>query len=284
MRSEQEIMSLILDVAKADERIRAVLLSGSRANPAAPKDIYMDYDITYFVGDITPFYNNPAWVEERFGKPLIMQMPENMTILPPAGDGHFNYMMIYPDGSRIDLSFEYKRYVDNGEPAVVLLDKDNRNGFLPPLPAPDDKNWHIKPPTEKLFADCCNEFWWCLNNVGKGIARKELPYVMKMFNDYVRDMLNKMVEWYIGVITGFSVSAGKLGKYFEKYLPPELYAQYAATYSGSNYTEIWAAVDTMCNLFHTLALKVAMYFDFTYKHEEEDGMREYLRMVKEHEL
>jgi len=40
----------------------------------------------------------------------------------------------------------------------------------------------------------------------------------------------------------------------------------------------------MCNLFHTLALKVATHFDLTYKQEEEDGMREYLRMVREHEL
>jgi len=54
MRSEQEVMDLILRVANADERIRAVLLVGSRANPAAPKDIYQDYDITYFVEDITP--------------------------------------------------------------------------------------------------------------------------------------------------------------------------------------------------------------------------------------
>lgn len=284
MRNEQEMMDLILSVAKADDRIRAVLLVGSRANPAVPKDIYQDYDITYFVTDIAPFYNNPAWVEERFGKPLIMQMPENMTLLPPDGDGHFSYMMIYPDGVRIDLSFEFAKYIDDGEPAVVLLDKDNGNGFLPPLPAPNDKYWHIKPPTEKLFADCCNEFWWCLNNVGKGIARNELPYVMKMFNDYVRDMLNKMVEWYIGVNTGFSVSAGKYGKYFKKFLPPELYAQYTATYCGGNYTDIWAAVDTMCNLFHTLALTVATHFDFTYRQEEEDGMREYLRMVKEHVL
>ena len=37
MRTEQEVMDLILDVARADERIRAVLLVGSRANPAIPK-------------------------------------------------------------------------------------------------------------------------------------------------------------------------------------------------------------------------------------------------------
>ena len=52
MRTEQEVMDLVLDVAKADERIRAVLLVGSRANPEVLKDIYQDYDITYFVEDL----------------------------------------------------------------------------------------------------------------------------------------------------------------------------------------------------------------------------------------
>ncbi|PNT92075.1 aminoglycoside 6-adenylyltransferase [Clostridium thermosuccinogenes] len=279
MRTEQEVMNLILDVAKADERIRAVLLAGSRANSEVPKDIYQDYDITYFVEDITPFYNNPAWIEERFGKPLIMQMPEAMR--NPVGDGNFNYMMIYPDGVRIDLSFVFNKYIDDGEPAVVLLDKDNGRGFLPPRVVPNDKYWHIKPPSPLFFYSCCNNFWWCLNNVAKGIARDELPYVMHMLNVYVRSELHDMINYYIGTQYGYNLSTGKNGKYFKKYLSPELYAQYAATYSGSNYTDVWAAIDAMCNLFHTLALKVASHFGFTYRQEEEDGIREYLRMVKE---
>jgi aminoglycoside 6-adenylyltransferase len=280
MRTEQEMMDLIMIVARADERIRAVLLVGSRANPAVPKDIYQDYDITYFVADIAPFYNNPAWVEDHFGNPLIMQMPEAMRY--PTGDGSFNYMMIYPDGVRIDLSFEFTKYIDDGEPAVVLLDKDNGSGFLPALPAPGDKHWHIKPPSPLFYYSCCNNFWWCLNNVAKGIARDELPYVMHMLNDVVRSELHNMINYYIGTQQGFNLSTGKDGKYFKEFLPPELYAQYAATYSSSDYADIWAAVDTMCDLFHALALTVAAHFEFTYRQKEEVGIREYLRMVKEH--
>jgi aminoglycoside 6-adenylyltransferase len=52
MRTEQEMLDLILRVAKEDERIRAVLLAGSRANPGVPKDNYQDYDIAYFVTDM----------------------------------------------------------------------------------------------------------------------------------------------------------------------------------------------------------------------------------------
>jgi aminoglycoside 6-adenylyltransferase len=64
-------------------------------------------------------------------------------------------------------------------------------------------------------------------------------------------------------------------------LPAELYAQYSATYSGSNYDDIWAAVFTMCDLFHTLAIHVAKHFGYIYRQDEEDGMRRYIKIVRE---
>ncbi|MDR1465237.1 MAG: aminoglycoside 6-adenylyltransferase [Oscillospiraceae bacterium] len=279
MRSEEEMMGLILGAARADERIRAALLVGSRANPAAPKDPYQDYDITYFVREIAPFYHNPAWVAERFGQPLLMQMPETMR--NPDGDGHFTYLTLFPDGSRLDLSFECTKYEDDGEPAVVLLDKDGGGGFLPALPPPSDKIWHIRPPAPLDYVSCCNDFWWCLNNVAKGIAREELPYVMHMLNDVVRAELHDMINWQIGAVHGFGISTGKQGKYFKNYLPPELYARYAATYAGVDDAALWAVVDTMCGLFHDLAVAVAVRFGFRYRQEEEDAMRAYLKMVRE---
>ena len=246
MRTEQEMFKLILNIAKKDSRIRAVLLVGSRANPAVKKDLYQDYDITYYTDDVSPFYHNLGWIEENFGKPAVIQMPESMTLsqLPPIADGHFTYLMIFKDGIRIDLSI-VSSYTPSEEPAVVLLDKD---GFFPPIPAPSDRCWWVKPPTQEHFWDCCNEFWWCLNNVAKGIARDELPYAMEMFHHYVRDMLNQMVEWYIGAQYDYSVSLGKMGKYFKKYLSPERYRQYQKTYSDGEYTNLWSAVFSACDL------------------------------------
>lgn len=49
-RTETEMMNLILSTAKEDERVRAVILNGSRANPNLKKDIFQDYDIVYIVG------------------------------------------------------------------------------------------------------------------------------------------------------------------------------------------------------------------------------------------
>lgn len=55
MRSEKEMMDLILGVAQKDERIRAVYMNGSRTNKNVKKDIFQDYDIVYVVRQTKPF-------------------------------------------------------------------------------------------------------------------------------------------------------------------------------------------------------------------------------------
>ncbi|MDR2600307.1 MAG: aminoglycoside 6-adenylyltransferase [Oscillospiraceae bacterium] len=279
LQAEDEMIRMTLNVARNDERIRAVSMEGSRANLAIPKDQYQDYDITFYVHDIEPFYNNPSWVIEKFGVSLIMQMPEAMR--NPCGDGNFNYMMIYPDGKRLDLSFHQGKYIDDGQPSITLLDKDNGVGLRPPLPPPNDTIYHTEPPSSLFYYSCCNNFWWCLNNVAKGIARDELSYTMNMLNIEVRSELHDMIRWYIGTQLGFDLSTGKDGRFFKRFLSPDLYEKYKATYSGSDYTSIWIAIDIMCDLFHTMALSVAEHFNFTYRQDEEDGIREYLRIIRE---
>lgn len=49
----------------------------------------------------------------------------------PVGDGRFAYLMLFPNGVRIDLTIDFRKYVHNGEPAAILPDKDNGKGFLP---------------------------------------------------------------------------------------------------------------------------------------------------------
>lgn len=275
MRTPEEMLNLILDIAKNDERIRAIILSGSRANPECPIDRYQDFDIEYIVEDTAPFWDNMTWIEENFGKPSLMQKPENMKLIPPENDGKYVYLMIFPDGNRIDLTITNEKYTDNGEPAIILLDKDH--AF--PQVKIDPSHWCVKKPTEKLFSDCANEFHWCLNNVAKGIARNEIPYSMAMLG-YVREMLTQMISWYIGLGHDFKVSVGKAGKYFKNYLSEDLYKRYLSTYPIANAEEIWRASFEMVSLFGEIARQVAEKLGFRYDEDEEKGILDYMKLVK----
>lgn len=279
MRTPEEMFDLILSVAKEDERIRAVTMAGSRANKDCPVDVYQDFDIAFFVKDVAPFWDNEEWIAEKFGKPSLLQKPESMDLIPPENNGNYVYLMIFPDGNRIDLTVATANCIDDGEPVVLLLDKDD---MFPNLQVAEDY-WYVKRPTAKQFADCCNEFHWCLNNVAKGIAREEVAYVMMMLS-LVRDMLIKMLEWYAGMNHDFKISTGKCGKYFKKYLPETIYERFKDTYPNAETDSMWKATFEMLYLFGDVAREVAAKLEFTYDDLEEQGIENYMKQVKGGEL
>jgi len=49
MRIESEVIDQLLQFAHADEKVRAVILNGSRVNPNVTKDIFCDYDLLFVV-------------------------------------------------------------------------------------------------------------------------------------------------------------------------------------------------------------------------------------------
>ncbi|MBN1656853.1 MAG: aminoglycoside 6-adenylyltransferase [Anaerolineae bacterium] len=281
MRTEQEMLDLILGTAREDERIRAVILNGSRANPNAPRDPFQDFDIVYVVTDVEPFWHNLMWIE-RFGELMILQLPDEMHDPPPAPgeDDTFCYLMQFVDGNRIDLGIwpaaragEIKR----DSLSVLLLDKD---GIVEPFDPPSERDYLPRPPTAKAFADCCNEFWWVSPYVAKGLWRQEIIYARHVLDHFVRDQLMKMVNWYVGVETNFACNPGKFGKHLECYLGPELWQMLQDTYADAGYEHTWGALFAMCHLFRRLALHVAGHFGFEYPHDDDARVSAHLRHVK----
>lgn len=271
MRSEKEMLQLILNIAVRDDRIRAVYLNGSRTNQNVPKDIFQDYDFVYVVTETATFIEDEIWIDV-FGKRLYMQLPEAMDkMMGKACDlAHcYGYLIQLADGNRIDLhlqTFEYsKKHIMQDKLCIILMDKDN---ILPEIPEASDENFWVKKPDQVMYSCCCNEFWWCLNNVAKGLWREEIPYAMDMINLYVRPQLVMMLSWHIGIQTSFSCSIGKSGKYMNAFLTPEIWCQYLSTFSAAQIPSVWTAVFIMCDLFDRLAHSIALNLDLTYNEQE----------------
>lgn len=278
MRSEQEMLDLILGVAQADERIRAVIMNGSRTDLHAPRDIFQDYDVVYVVTDVAAFINAPAWID-CFGERMIMQLPDTMGNAPPA-DGSFAYLMQFVDGNRIDLTLFPLAGLDRmarDSLSVLLLDKD---GGIAPFDPPHDGGYLPSPPTAKEFADCCNEFWWVATYVAKGLWRDEITYAKFMQDQVMRDQLMKMLVWFIGVKTDFTRTPGKYGKYFRRYLEPELWAMLEQSYADANSDRTWDSLFVMAALFRRAAQTVATHFGYEYPQGDDERVSAHLAHVR----
>ncbi len=279
MRSEEEMLDLILNFARNNDDIRAVVMNGSRVNPNAPRDPFQDYDIDCLVRSVEPFRRNPEIVS-FFGDLMILQTPEDMLDPPPESDGGYAYLMQFTDGNRIDLSFspveDARRSVDDTL-TVVLLDKDNLIGELPP---PSDRGYLPSRPTAKAFADCCNEFWWLNPYVAKGLWRDELTYAKHMLDTTMRPQLMKMLTWYFGIKTDFQKSPGKLGKYLKGQIGDELWALLERTYADAHLEKTWDALFAMGDLFRKAAQSVASSFGFTYPEQDDVNVSNYIRQIR----
>lgn len=280
MRTEQEMMDLIIEFAERDDRVRAVIMNGSRANPNAPKDVFQDYDIVYMVTDVDSFVADAGWIDV-FGERMILQLPDMMTTPPRQRSGRFTYLMQFVDGTRIDLTLvllaEAEACCKEDKLTVALLDKDD---CLPKLDPPTDEDYRVQPPSAKLFGNCCNEFWWVAPYVAKGLCRNEILYAKKHLDNYVRGELLKMLEWQAGMDTEFSLSVGKCHKYLERYLAKETWQALLSTFADGSYEATWDALFAACDLFRTSAKAVAAHFGYEYPEDDDARVTEHLKRVR----
>ena len=151
MRTETEMMDLILHTAKADDRVLAAYLKGSRTNPHVPKDRYQDFDIMYVVKETESFRTDLSWMEP-FGKVILKQEQDDAFgygerfKIQDHYDETYSWLLLFEDGNRIDIGVETLEAVQKGSNRnklfIPLLDK---TGCLPQLPPPTDEEFFTYP-------------------------------------------------------------------------------------------------------------------------------------------
>lgn len=262
MRTPEEMMTLILDFARNDDRIRVVGEEGSRTNNNIPKDIYQDYDISFFVTDLEPYKKNDGWLS-YFGRIIMMQKPEDMEWFPPSMDG-FSYIMYFDDYTKIDLTLfplsYLPQYLKDDKLERILLDKD---GLVKDPPVPTDEDYWIKPVTARSFDDVCNEFWNTTPYVMKGLCRREILFAIDHLR-IVRDQLLTMLSWQIGEQYGYTFSLGKNSKFIDKYLSKEDFAALLSTYRLDSYDHVWESLYNAHCLFRRVSMALAQKKGYPY--------------------
>ena len=126
-------------------------------------------------------WRDQSWINE-FGTILILQQNEirkdNLTW--PI------FLMQFEDGLRIDVQFypgDPNEMYHSDSLSRILLDKNN---VVNDIFEPSESTYIVKKPSKENYVKEVNEFWWCIINVAKGIARNELCYSRYMYESIVR--------------------------------------------------------------------------------------------------
>lgn len=275
MRKENQVLKQILDFANSEDRVRAVMLNGSRLNTNAPKDIMQDYDIVFFITNIEDlkFKKNQDWIN-IFGELVIMQQND-------FEDESYIFLMQFKDGVRIDLSFRDINKIEEISKkdtlSKILLDKDNI-GLK--LPMPNDSCHYVQKPNEKEFDELLNELWWIQTYVAKAIWRDELPMAKYMFDVVLMESVVKLLSWHIGEIYNWNINVGMCGKWFKRYLSDEIYNEFISIYPTIDYEEIWESLFKLGEFVRKIGKEVAESLGYMYPMEDDINVVEYIKKVK----
>ena len=283
MRSEKEMYELILGYAEKNDDIRAVILNGSRANPARVPDPFNDFDIVYLVRDAAPYKSTPLNIEygeKLFGKMLVFERTDDNELFGDDIPDTVCYLMQFADGNRIDLTIadikRYEAYCFDDRLSVVLLDKDE---IIPKLLPADESSHFITPPNERTFSECRTEFWWVAPYVSKGLWHGQLLFAYKHLG-IIREMHLQMLKWYAGAIHGFDLSVGKAGDRLAKLLPEELWRDYLSTFAICDERDIWRALFSACDGFSRLSVITAEKFGFCITDSYDKEVPKFLRYTE----
>lgn len=281
-RTYEEMMDLILGIAREDERVRAVTMEGSLANENAVHDKYSDFDISYYVRDIREFTVDKNWVK-CFGDILIMQCPDDWYDHPYDYEGHesFGWLIQFRDGNRIDLTLtdvrNIAREAENKDPRTVLMNKDN---FKELIPISSEEVFYIKKPDEREYALICNEFRWVSIYVTKGLCRKEIYYAKRHYDVNVMAMFIRMLNWKVGIDHGFKVTTGSSSKYLKRYLTKEEMDRFRSIFPNGEYEDIWDKLFILYDYFAELAEYVADRLGYFFDMEETRRVRDFMMQRK----
>ena len=100
-----------------------------------------------------------------------------------------------------------------------------------------------------------------------------------MTNYCVRMQLITMLNWKVGILTGWSVSTGKSSKYLYKWLSVEEWQMFLSTYFDSDIDNAWKSVIGMCELFANVAQFVGEKLGWEYNEKEGKAAQAFLKYV-----
>ena len=114
--------------------------------------------------------------------------------------------------------------------------------------------------------------------------REQLPYAMWMYHCVVRDELEHMIEWYVGMRNGFRITTGAHGKYFQKIPAGAALCDVRENIFGRRLCAPLGRRFYGVRAFSVLAREVASGLGYTYREQEEEGALAYLHGMKDCEF
>ncbi len=268
----------------AHPRVRAMILTSSRARPDGLLDLLSDYEVILAITDADHFGREDAWLSS-YGMPMVRSSDQD------ERDHLTTYWrgVLYEDSVKIDYSVwsvallehisaeaTLPEELDAGY--LVLLDKDSQtSGWKPPT----YRAYIPARPTEAEYQGLVEEFWWVTTYVAKSLWRDELVFARWCLDQEIKlGVMRRLLEWRVEIDRDWSLKPGVYGRGFKRQLPADIWSDFASTYVGPDIQDNWTALFRLTTLFHRVAMEVGGALGYAYPQPLDDRVSAYLDAVR----
>jgi aminoglycoside 6-adenylyltransferase len=282
---EQTVIESLVEWGENDPRVRAMVLTSSRAVPNAPSDVFSDYDVILALTEVRPFFEDRAWLS-AFGPVLVLYRDP---LTDERGMLRSGYVTQYENGLKIDFSLwpveKLQEVVASAELPEefdagyrVLLDKDRLLDGLKPA---SYRAYIPVPPSEAEYGEVVELLFHEATYAAKHLWRDDLMAAKYNLDNVMKqEDLRRMLEWQIELDHGWSVKPGPYGRRLKRWLRPELWSELEGTYTGADLEENWEALFRTIALFRKVAVEVGERLGYAYPYELDRRAVAYLEKVR----
>ena len=264
------VLARILRWARAEDAVRVVVLTSTRALTEGPPDQLSDYDVIVALEGLNRFdavaaYGTPAarWGDEH----------------DVHGTTTLFRGVVYDDGVKVDwtlwpanvpeLIAEHGLTDDLDVGYRVLLDKD---GSTDRWAKPTFRAHIPVKPSEEEYVALVEEFWWSATYVAKGRARGEHFFARFALDvDMTYGVLRRMLEWSIEIGRDWNWKPGAYGRGIERELPPDVAAELGSSHGSFERT---------VSLFRRAAQEVGVALGYSYPQEADAAVTAYINKLR----
>jgi aminoglycoside 6-adenylyltransferase len=280
--SEDTFLSKVLDWALRQDRLGAVILTGSRGRGDGAVDAVSDYDVEVFVAEPERYGTSSAWLEE---------ISPVWVYLPPSQVGHEDggrrvvRLAFFEEGKKVDFQIRpTEALADIAEDGlddlyergyVVLADP---SGLASRLPAPAGRAPRVRPPTSADLFDVCSEFWFEAAHIPGYLARGEL-WIVKFRDGTMKQMLLRLAEWDARARRGPDVDVWHLGIHMREWAAPDVWEDLHHCFGHFDAEDTFAAFQATLDLFSKLSRRVAESFGLDHPTRIEDAIRPHVATI-----
>jgi aminoglycoside 6-adenylyltransferase len=277
----KEILGKIVDWAKKEDEIKALILIGSLAGKGSIDEL-SDFDISVFTTNPEKYAKDDSWFH-NFEKVWVCEPCE----LSRINKTYQTRLVIFKDGLQVDfalfdldvlkdLTGRDELPVDYSLGYKVLLDKD---GLTKNLKSPTFKCPAIPKPSQKEFELAIRIFFFEAFKQAKALVRNDLGHA-KIRDWITKKYLLKMIEWNEKAKHGWDYNVGCAGKRMQSWVDKKTWIELHKTFAHFDAQDSWEALMATINIFSKIAKQTAKLFDYEYLEDVDQNITMFIKKLK----